>query len=98
VMQGVGAITAPGANATGGTLTVTKSNFGENPITVDTAAGILRIQTSAVAPTPLTPAEVTVSNLVFNHVVSGTHERLRTTALLTGRYATTSIDQTIILK
>ncbi|GEM_PF-1497968 len=98
VMQGASAINVPGANATGGTLTVTKTNFAENPVTIDSVGGVVRVQTSVVLATPLTPSEVTISNLSFNHIVSGTHERLRTTGILTGRFATTGIDQTIILK
>ena len=58
----------------------------------------MRIQTNTVVPTPLTPIEVTISNLVFKHIVSGVHERLRATGVLTGRFATTGIDQTIIVK
>ncbi|MDO8584749.1 MAG: hypothetical protein Q7R85_01355 [bacterium] len=97
-LMGVSAITVPAANATGGTLTLTKVNFGENPITVDAQNGVLRFQAGAGTPVPITPPEVAVSSLLFDHIVSGFHERLRVTALLTGRYATTSIDQTIIVK
>lgn len=97
-LQGVSGIIVPAANTTGGTLTLTKTNFGENPITVDASLGVLRMQTAGGAYVPLTPQEIIVSNLLFDHAVSGLHERLRVTALLTGRFATTSINQTIVVK
>lgn len=99
VLSGAQSIMAPPASASGGTLTLTKVNFAENPITVDVSNGMLRIQTADGAYVPLTPREgVSVSNLLFEHAVSGLHERIRMTALLIGRYATTSIDQTIVIK
>lgn len=97
-LQGVQSITVPGGGGSGNTLTLTKVNFGENPVTIDAASGMLHAQFGGGAPVPLTPTEISVSDLLFDHSVSGLHERIRVTARLTGRYATTSIDQTIVIK
>ncbi|MBI2406544.1 MAG: hypothetical protein HYV25_03105 [Candidatus Harrisonbacteria bacterium] len=98
LIQGVDAITVPAAGDSAATLTLNKVNFTGNPLTVDAASGALRLSSSGGTPVPLTPNGISISNVLFERTTAGLHDRLRFTALLTGRYATTSIDQTIIIK
>ncbi|MBI1838962.1 MAG: prepilin-type N-terminal cleavage/methylation domain-containing protein [Candidatus Colwellbacteria bacterium] len=72
-LTGASAINSPASGSTGGTLSVNKTNFANNPIVFDLDAGNARVAKGAGSPTALNSVNVTVSNLQFQHIASGAY-------------------------
>ncbi len=98
ILQSVSVVNAPAQGSSGMTLSVNKLNYDGNPVVVDLVSGAMRVTRGGGMAAPITPAAITVSDLLFEHAVTIKEVRIRTTALLTGPRGTTSIDFTRIIK
>ena len=70
-LAGVSAINSPASGLTGATLSVDKVNYSQNPIVLDLDSGSLRIKKGLGDPIILNSANVTISDLQFQHLAAG---------------------------
>ena len=66
IVHGASAINLPAVGSAGSSLSVNKTSPSENPFIIDLAGGIVRLQTAAHGPVPLTDVSITVSGLTFS--------------------------------
>ncbi len=100
VLQGVSAINSPGAGATTTSLSVNKLNYGSNPVVIDTAGGVARLQKGAGAAIPVTNTSSDITSLTFHQYVWDGRPAIRIQATLVNHLASTSValDTTILTK
>lgn len=69
-LSGVGNINIPPSGLSGSTLSVTKPGLpvGQNPLVFNFNSGNIQLQRGAGASTILNSSNVTISNLLFNHI------------------------------
>jgi hypothetical protein len=69
-LSGVSAINLPAAGATSSVLSLNKINFSENPIVIDLNSNNMRMKKGSAEPAILNTQNITVQNLVFEHLSS----------------------------
>jgi len=69
-MTGVSTINSPAVGATSSTLSINKINFSRNPIIIDLNSNNMRMKSSSSQPFVLNSQNVTVQNLVFQHLAA----------------------------
>ncbi len=99
VLSGVTAINNPAADGTpGAILSVDKVNSLQNPFVLDLQSGALRLSRAGGQPIALTNSSITVSNLSFTNIVSGTNSTIRATATLTNAVGSLPFQTTVTIK
>lgn len=71
VLTGVSAINLPVSGATGASLSVDKTSYSQNPVVFDLDSGNMRIKKDIGSPVILNNANITVSDLEFQHLAAG---------------------------
>ena len=87
------AINSPTSGLTGATLSVDKVNYPQNPILFDLDSGSLRIKNGLGDPIILNSANVTVSDLQFQHLAAGLYRpaAIKTSFKVDGELYSTTI-------
>lgn len=70
-LTGISAINLPVSGTTGASLSVDKVNYAQNPIVFDLDSNNLRVKKGLASPVILNSANVTVSDLQFEHLAAG---------------------------
>lgn len=97
VLQSNSAINSPLSNATGTSLSVNKLSYSFNPLVISLSGGVVNLVSGATT-TPLTNRFVTASNLVFTRRNFSGNDLITVTAVLTGKYTSTTVNTTIAVK
>lgn len=71
-LTNISSISNPSAGNTSSVLSVTKTDLplSDNPLTFDTNSSSLRLTRGSFAPTPLSSVNVSITNVVFEHIAS----------------------------
>lgn len=91
-------INLPGLDASGGSLSVNKLNYGSNPMVVDLSANQIRLTLGGEQPVPLTNSQVTVTNLAFTHQNLSDRSVIRVQATMQNVVGSVLVDTTIPVK
>lgn len=91
-------INSPNLDASGGSLSVNKLNYGSNPMVVDLSANQIRLTLGGGQPVPLTNSQVAVTNLAFTHQNLSNRSVIRVQATIQNTVGSVSIDTTIPVK
>lgn len=69
-LLGAQTINQPAAGGTSSVLSVSRYNFGQNPLVFDAASGTARLRRGSGQPAALTGSEVQISQMVFQNVAA----------------------------
>ena len=98
LLQNNATINIPAANNNNTLLSVNKINYGDNPLIINSADGVIYLQQGAAIPFRLTTPNITVSNLFFEHRTVSGKTFIKAMATFTNKSASSSLNTLIFIK